>query len=134
MSSHDAAIYAANDLIMPLTKPQPPNPFLLIGDEQIAALQKLADIFKTTTTKQPISTLGVSDIEPPNHPRTHSQTKQCTNAALTTPPTTNLLQTALETTIHQQKEGDMFPETFLEPPIDVSHPHKPCIVPIIANL
>ena len=68
VSSHDAAIYAVNDLIMALTKPQPPNPFLSIGDEQIAALKKLANIFKTTTTKQPISTPRVPDIEPPNCP------------------------------------------------------------------
>ena len=92
MSSHDAAIYAANDLITALTKPQPPNPFLSIGDEQITALKQLSNIFKTATTKQPISTLGVPDSEPPNRPRTQSQTKQFANAALTTPPTTNLLQ------------------------------------------
>ena len=27
----------------------------------------------------------------------------------------------------------MFPETFPEPPIDISHPHKPRIISIIAN-
>ena len=74
------------------------------------------------------------DIEPPNHPQARSQTTQFANAALTTPPPTNILQTPLETTIPQQKEGDTFPKTFLEPPIDVSHPHKPRIIPIIANL
>ena len=68
VSSHDAAIYAANDLIMALTIPQSPNPFLSIGDEHIAALKKLDNIFKTSTTKQPISTPGVPDIEPPNPP------------------------------------------------------------------
>ena len=46
VSSHDAAIYAANDLIMALTKPQPTNSFLSIGDEQIVALQKLANTLK----------------------------------------------------------------------------------------
>ena len=68
MSSHDAAIYAANDLIMALTKPQPPNSFLSIGNEQIIALQKLATIFKTAITEQSISALGVPDSEPPNRP------------------------------------------------------------------
>ena len=134
MSSHDAAIYTANDLITALTKPQPPNPFLSIGDEQITALKKLANIFKTATTKQPISTPGMPDREPPNRPQTCSQTKQFTNGALTTTPTTNLLQTPLEITIPQHKEGDMFPEKSPEPPIDISHLHKPCIIPIIANL
>ena len=68
VSSHDAAIYTANDLITALTKPQPPNPFLSIGDEQIAALQKLADIFKTTSTKQSISTPGCQAL---SHPIIH---------------------------------------------------------------
>ena len=81
---------------MALTKPQPPNSFLLIGDEQIVALQKLANIFQTTITKQPISALGVPDSGPPNCPRTRSQTKKFANAALTPPQNTNLLQTQPE--------------------------------------
>ena len=48
VSAHDAAIYAANDLIMALTKPQPTNSFISIGEDQIAALQKLATIFQTS--------------------------------------------------------------------------------------
>ena len=96
VSAHDAAIYAANDLIMALTKPQPPNSFLSIGDEQIVALQKLANIFQTTITKQPISAPGVPDSEPPNRPCTQSQTKKFDNAALTPPQNTNLLQIQLE--------------------------------------
>ena len=134
VSAHDAAIYAANDLITALTKPQPPNSFLLIGDEQIVALQELANIFQTTITKQPISALGVPDSGPPNCPHTHSQTKTFANAALTPPQITNLLQTRPEPTINQHTEGDLFPATFPEPPIDISYHHKPRIVPIIANL
>ena len=38
VSANDAAIYAANDLIKTLTKPQPPDSFLSIGDDQIVAL------------------------------------------------------------------------------------------------
>ena len=106
----------------------------MIEDEQIVALQKLANIFKTTTTKQPISALGVPDSEHPNRPRTFSQTKKFANAALTPPPTTNLLQTPPETTVTQDKESDTFPTTFPDPSIDISHHHKPRIVPIIANL
>ena len=85
VSAHDAAIYAANDLIIALTKPQPPNSFLSLGDEQIVALQKLANSFQTAITKQPISTPGVSESGPPNHPHTCSQTKKFANAALTPP-------------------------------------------------
>ena len=66
VSAHDPAIYAANDLIMALTKPQPTNSFISIGDDQIVALQKLATIFQTSITKQPISALGVPDIAPPS--------------------------------------------------------------------
>ena len=68
MSSHDAAIHTANNLTTALTKPQPPNSFLLIGKNQIVELQELATIFKTDTTEQSISALGVPDSEPPNRP------------------------------------------------------------------
>ena len=95
VSAHDAAIYAGNDLITAPIKPQPPNSFLLIGDEQIVALRKLANIFQTAISKQPISAPGVPDSEPPNRPRTRSQTKTFANAALT-PQNTNLLQTQPE--------------------------------------
>ena len=64
VSAHDAAIYAANDLITALTKPQPTNSIISIGDDQIVALQKLATIFQTSITKQ-ISALVVPDIAPP---------------------------------------------------------------------
>ena len=51
VSANDAAIYAANDLITALTKLQPPNSFILIGDDQIAALRQLATIFQRVVTK-----------------------------------------------------------------------------------
>ena len=123
MSAHDAAIYTASDLITVLTKPQPPNSFLSIGDEQIVALQKLANIFQTAITKQRISALGVPDSEPPNRPCTCSQTKKFANAALTPPQNTNLLQTQPEQPINQHKEGDPVPATFPEPTIDITHHH-----------
>ena len=66
VSAHDADIYAANDLITALTKPQPTNSFISIGDDQIVALQKLATIFQTSITKPPISAQGVPDIAPPS--------------------------------------------------------------------
>ena len=132
VSAHDAAIYAANDLIMALTKPQPTNSFILIGDDQIVALQKLATIFQTYITKQLMSAPGVPDSAPPpppHHPCTRSQTKFA-SAALTAPQRTMLLQTQPKQTIEQKQEEDMLPE----PPIDITHHNKPRIVPIIAHL
>ena len=77
VSAHDAAIYAANDLITALTKPQPTNSFISIEDDQIVALQKLATIFQTSITKQLISAPGVPDIAPPPAPtHTHTQSNQ----------------------------------------------------------
>ena len=40
----------------------------------------------------------------------------------------------MERPINQHKEGDPFPVTFPEPPIKITHHHKPCIILIIANL
>ena len=45
VSAHDAAIYAANDLITALTKPQPTNSFISIVDDQLVALRQFATIF-----------------------------------------------------------------------------------------
>ena len=45
LSSADAAMHAAKDLIHALENPQPATPFPGVGDEQVLALQQLADIF-----------------------------------------------------------------------------------------
>ena len=71
VSAHDAAIYAANDLITAPTKPQPNNSFISIGDDQLVAPRKLATIFQTSITKKPISDPGVPDIAPPPPPSVH---------------------------------------------------------------
>ena len=71
VSAHDAAIYAANDLITALTKPQPPNSFLLLGDNQMVALQQLATIIQRAVTKKPTSDAGVPDLPPPPPPNGH---------------------------------------------------------------
>ena len=72
-SAQDAAIYAANDLITALTKPQPTN-------YQLAALQQLATIFQSSITKKPVSVPGLPGIvhkppqtppPTPTHPPTH---------------------------------------------------------------
>ena len=83
VTANDAAIYAANDLITALTKPQPPHSFLSLGKEQLAALQKLANIFQRAVNKPPMSAPGVPDLTPPPRPRTRSQTKSFANAAYT---------------------------------------------------
>ena len=68
VTANDAAIYAANDLITALTKPQPPHSFLSLGNDQLAALQQLANIFQRAVNKPPMSALGVPDLTPPPPP------------------------------------------------------------------
>ena len=65
VTANDAAIYAANDLITALTKPQPTNSFLSLGNDQLAALQQLANIFQRAVNKTPTSAPGVPDLPPP---------------------------------------------------------------------
>ena len=126
------AIYAANNLIMVLTKPQPTNSFILIRDDQLGALRQLATIFQSSITRKPISDPGVPDIAPthPHHPWTHSQTKELANAALTAPQGTMLFHTQPQPTDESKQEEDMVPD----PPCDIQHNNKPRIIPIIANL
>eukprot|EP00957_Ditylum_brightwellii_P055176 4182236-Ditylum_brightwellii.AAC.1 len=51
MSSHNTTTYVALDLIYHLENPAPAAPFLNVGDEQLDALQKLANIFNTALPK-----------------------------------------------------------------------------------
>ena len=86
MSSHDAVLYAANDLITALTKPQPNNSVLSIGDDQIVVLHKFATIFQCSIQKKPIAEPGEQDRPPQPRPRTRSQTtKTLANAAHPSP-------------------------------------------------
>ena len=73
------------------------------------ALQKLANIFQTSITKQPISAPGVPDITPPQRPRTRSQIKKFANAALTTPQGTMLLQLEPQATQRKETRGGPVP-------------------------
>ena len=75
VTAHDAVLYAANDLITALTKPQLTKSGISFGDDQIGALRKLATIFQCATKKQPIAEPGEPDRPPPPRPRTRSQTK-----------------------------------------------------------
>ena len=85
VSAHDAVLYAANDLITALTKPQLTKSGISFGDDQIGALRKLATIFQCATKKQPIAEPGEPDRPPPPRPRTRSQTKALANAAIRVP-------------------------------------------------
>ena len=120
VSAHDAAIYAANDLITALTKPQPTNSFLSIGNDQLVALRQLATIFQSSITKKPISDPSVQDIAPPpppppHRPRTRSQTQKLANAALTAPPGATLFHTQPQPTNASKQEEDIT-EGLLEDP------------------
>lgn len=79
LSSSDAAIAAAQDLVHALQNPAPAAPFTNIGDQQIAALKQLADIFQnaTATKKEPPARVEqpapapparVAPEEPPTNP------------------------------------------------------------------
>jgi hypothetical protein len=47
MNSNDIAIKAANELITTLQNPLPATPFAQVGNQQLEALQQLAELFKT---------------------------------------------------------------------------------------
>ena len=85
VSAHDAVLYAANDLITALTRPQLPKSGISFGDDQIGALRKLATIFQCATKTQPIAEPGEPDRPPLPRPRTRSQTKALANAAIRVP-------------------------------------------------
>ena len=130
VTANDAAIYAANDLITALTKPQPPNSFLSLGDNQMAALQQLANIFQRAVNTKPISEPGVADITPPQRPRTHSQTKSLANAAFTIPHHDQVSNDQPTPPDAAKQEGHLDPE----PPDDIPPFNKYHIVPLIQNL
>ena len=110
VSANDAAIYAANDLITALTKPQSPNSFISIGNDQIAVLRQLATIFQRAVTKKPTSDPGVPDIAPPQRPCTRSQTKHIANAAFTVPQRDQLCHDQPKPLDKTKQEGDLEPE------------------------
>jgi hypothetical protein len=57
-SSHDLETQAAADLTHALLNPQPAGPICQVGDEQVIALKRLANIFvsaKTRNTSNPLA-------------------------------------------------------------------------------
>ena len=138
VSSHDAAIYAANDLITVLTKPQPTNSFISIRDDQLVALCQLPTISRAPSRKNQFQIRGCQILHPPppppppppQRPRICSQTKTLANSALTAPQCTMLFQTQPQPTDEPKQEEDLVPD----PLYDIQHNHKPRIIPIIENL
>ena len=130
VSANDAAIYAANDLLKALTHPQPPNSFITMGDDQIAALRQLATIFQRSITKKPTSEPGVPDIAPPQRPRMRSQRKQLANAAFTAPQRDKLCHDPPQPPDETKQQVDLDPE----PPDDTKIYTKHHIIPVIPNL
>ena len=130
MSSHDAVIYTANDLITALTKPQPTNSVISIGDDQLVALRKLATIFQCSIQKKPIADPGVPDIAPPHRPRTRSQTKALANAAIRAPYGPTVSHTPPQPQDDPKYDEEPAPDHLC----DIQHNNKPLIVPIIKNL
>jgi hypothetical protein len=87
LSSTDRLIMASNDMSNALKNPHPEVPFSHIGDDTIAALTKLAEIFKTKFQK--VQTQGL-----PNVPATASEH--------TIP--SNLSHPILASNVHQQRQ------------------------------
>ena len=130
VSSHDAVLYAANDLITALTKPQLNNSGVSIGDDQIVALQKLATIFQCSIQKKPIAEPGVHDRPPQQQPRTRIQTKALANAAIRAPLGPNIRQPDPRPLDDPKHEEDINPDHLAH----IQHHDIPRIVPIIKNL
>ena len=129
VTSHDAVIYAANDLITALTTPQPTNSVLSICNDQLVALQKLATIFQCSIHKNPIADPGEPDIAPPHRPRTRRQTKALANAAIKDIYSPTVSPTPTQPCDDPKNEDKLAPDHIC----DIQH-SKPLIVPIIKNL
>ena len=127
MSSHDAVIYTANDIITALTKPQPSNSVISIGDDQLVALRKLAAIFQCSIQKTPIADPGVPDMAPPHRPRTRSQTKALVNAAIRAPHGPTVSHTQPQPCDDSKYKEGMVPDILCDPHNNT----KPRIVPIL---
>ena len=130
VSSHGAVLYAANDLITALTKPQLNNSGLSIGDDQIVALRQLATIFQCSIQKKPIAEPGEQDRPPQQRPRTRSQTKRLANAAIRAPFSPKIRQPDPRPHDDPKHDEDMNPDHLG----NIQHRDIPRIVPIIKTL
>ena len=132
VTSHDAVIYAANNLITALTTPQPTNSVLSIGKDQMVVLRKLATIFQCSIQpkQQPIAEPSEPDIAPPQRPRTRSQTKALANAAIRDIYGPTVSPTATPPQNDPEKDDKLAPNHLC----DIQQDNKPFIVPTIKNL
>ena len=66
LSSADAALRAAKELLEALRNPSPAAPFATLGQAQLQAIHKLADIFGTVTAPSPrVTPVSVTVASPP---------------------------------------------------------------------
>jgi hypothetical protein len=70
-SSADAATQAALNLIHALENPSPAAPFVALGDDQLHAISKLADIFRTNTLQTPTDSQPSPRVAPNTPPGTN---------------------------------------------------------------
>ena len=127
VSTHDAVLYAANDLITALTKPQLNHSGISIGYDQIVALRKLATIFQCSIQKKPIAEPREQDRPPQQRPHTRSQTKALANAAICAPLGPNICQPDPRPLDDPKHEEDINPDHLAH----IQHHDIPRIVPII---
>ena len=132
VTSHDAVIYAENNLITALTTPQPTNSVQSIGNDQLVALRKLATIFQCSIQQkqQPIAEPGKPDIAPPRCPRTRSQSKALANAAIRAIYSPTVRHTTTKPHNDPEKDAELASNHLC----DIPHDNKPHIVPIIKKL
>ena len=130
MSSHDAVIYAANNLITALTQPQSRKSVLSIGDDQLVALRKLATIFQCSIQKKPIADPREQDSTPPQRPHTCSQTKALANAATGAPYGPTVRHTHPQPLDDPKHDEELAPDHLG----DIQHHDIPLIVPILKTL
>ena len=80
VSANDAAIYAANNLIKAFTKPQPPDSFISISDDQIFGPMTISHYFPTFHHQEThIQTGGARHCTPtmPTHVQSNKTTCEC---------------------------------------------------------
>jgi hypothetical protein len=71
-SSADATTHAASDLVYALQNPAPAAPFAQLGDQQMAAFRKLANIFATKVRLQTTTPATATGPHQPTPPRVNS--------------------------------------------------------------
>ena len=136
VSAHDAAIYAANDLITALTKPQPTNSFISIVDDQLVALRQFATIFQTSITKKTnFRSGGARHCTPhPPPPSVHVHAAKPRNLRMLPLQHHNALRYSTHNPSQPLTKNKRRTWSLTPFPCNIQHYNKPRIIPIIANL